>query len=67
MPKMKTNKSAKRRFKVTGTGKILRMKGMRSHFRRRKSARSQRAMDKMFEIAPSDRKRFKKLLPYGSK
>lgn len=66
MPKMKTRKSAKRRFKVTGTGKVMRMKGMRSHFRRRKSPRSQRSFDKMFEIAPSDRKRFKRLLPYGS-
>jgi len=67
MPKMKTRKSAQRRFKVTGTGKIMRMKGMRSHFRRRKAPRSQRAFDKMFEIAPSDRKKFKRLLPYGSK
>lgn len=67
MPKMKTRKSAKRRFKVTGSGKIMRMKGLRSHFRRRKSPRSQRAMDKMFEVSPSDRKRFKKLLPYGTK
>ena len=64
MPKMKTNKSAKRRFKVTGTGKVLRMKGMRSHFRRRKSPRSRRAFDKMFEVSSSDRKRFKRLLPY---
>jgi large subunit ribosomal protein L35 len=67
MPKMKTNKSAQRRFKVTGSGKIMRMKGMRSHFRRRKSPRNQRAFDKMFEVAPADRKRFKKLLPYGLK
>jgi len=67
MPKMKTRKSAKRRFKVTGTGKIMGMMGLRSHFRRRKSPRNQRAMDKMFEIAPSDRKKFKRLLPYGSK
>jgi large subunit ribosomal protein L35 len=67
MPKMKTRKSAKRRFKVTGSGKIMRMKGLRSHFRRRKSPRNQRAMDKMFEVSSSDRKRFKKLLPYGTK
>lgn len=66
MPKMKTRKSAKRRFKVTGTGKVMRMKGLRSHFRRRRAPRSRRAMDKMFEVSSADRKRFKRLLPYGS-
>jgi large subunit ribosomal protein L35 len=63
MPKMKTNKSAKRRFKVTGGGKVMRMKGLRSHLRRKKSPRSQRSFDKMIELAPSDRKRIKRLLP----
>lgn len=65
MPKMKTSKSAKRRFKVTGGGKIMRMKGLRSHLRRKKSSRSQRSYDKMFEVAPSDRKRLRRLLPYS--
>lgn len=63
MPKMKTNKSAKRRFKVTGGGKIMRMKGLRSHLRRKKSPRNLRSFDKMIELAPSDRKRIKRLLP----
>jgi large subunit ribosomal protein L35 len=66
MPKMKTRKAAKRRFKVTSTGKVMRMKGLRSHFRRRKSPRNQRAMDKMFEVSTTDRKRLKRMLPYGS-
>lgn len=65
MPKMKTNKSAKRRFKITGTGKIMRMKGLRSHNRRKKSPNSLRAMDKMFEVSPVYKKQFKKLLPYN--
>src|ERR687883_566581 len=34
MPKMKTHKGAAKRFKVTGTGKIMRTKHMKSHFRR---------------------------------
>ncbi len=65
MPKMKTNKQAQRRFKITGTGKIMRAKGMKSHLRRRKSPRTKRAFDRMFEVAPQDRKRIKRLLPYG--
>jgi len=44
MPKMKTNKAAARRFKITGKGKIMRAKGMKSHFRRRKSKRTKRLL-----------------------
>jgi len=65
MPKMKTNKQAARRFKITGTGKIMRTKGMKSHFRRRKSPRTRRMFDRMYEVSSADRKRIKQLLPYG--
>lgn len=67
MPKMKTNKQAARRFKVTGTGKIMRSKGLKSHLRRKKSPRSKRMFDKMMEVNAADRKRIKQLLPYGVK
>lgn len=67
MPKMKTNKAAARRFKISGSGKVMRAKGMKSHFRRRKAKRTKRMFDKMFEVAPQDRKRIKRLLPYGVK
>ncbi|HLT18709.1 MAG TPA: 50S ribosomal protein L35 [Thermomicrobiales bacterium] len=66
MPKMKTNKAAARRFRITAGGKVMRAKGMKSHFRRRKSKRTKRMFDKMFEVAPQDRKRIKRLLPYGA-
>lgn len=65
MPKMKTNKQAKRRFKITGTGKILRTKGGKSHFRRRKSTRVKQQLDKMQPVHKSDVKRIKRSLPYG--
>jgi len=65
MPKMKTNKQAARRFKVTGTGRILRAKGMKSHKRSKKSPRTKRMFDKMYELAPQDRQRVRRLLPYG--
>jgi large subunit ribosomal protein L35 len=42
MPKMKTHKGAKKRFHISGTGKVLRTKGPKGHFRRRKSARVKR-------------------------
>ncbi|HUG14520.1 MAG TPA: 50S ribosomal protein L35 [Thermomicrobiales bacterium] len=62
---MKTNKQAARRFKITGTGKILRTKGMKSHLRRKKSPRTKRMFDRMLEVNPADRKRIRRLLPYG--
>lgn len=65
MPKMKTNKSAKRRFKVTGTGKIMRTKGMKSHLRRKKSKRVSRQFDKMLPVSAADRQRLQRVLPYG--
>lgn len=63
--KMKTNSSAKRRFKITGSGKIMRMHGLKSHNRRKKAPRTKRAFDKMVELAPTDRKRIRRLLPNG--
>jgi large subunit ribosomal protein L35 len=64
--KLKTRKIALKRFKVTGSGKILRMKGLRSHLRRKKPARVRRLFDQMLPVAPSDRKRVRRMLPYGS-
>jgi large subunit ribosomal protein L35 len=64
--KLKTHKGAKKRFKVTATGKIMRAKGMKSHFRRRKAPRVKRQFDRMLEIDTTNEKRVKRLLPYGS-
>ena len=65
MPKMKTHKGAARRFKVTGSGKIMRTKHMKSHFRRRKSPRVKRMFDRMLPLDPSQEGNVKRLLPYG--
>ncbi len=65
MPKLKTNKSAKKRFKITGTGKIMRTKQMKSHRRRVKSPRVSRSFDKMFPVSAADVKRVSRALPYG--
>ena len=36
MPKIKTNKAAKKRFHITGSGKVMRTKGPKSHLRRKR-------------------------------
>ena len=63
--KIKTHRGAKKRFKITGTGKIMRMKGLRSHLRRRKSAHTRRGFDKMVPVAKGDVERLRKVMPYG--
>jgi large subunit ribosomal protein L35 len=65
MPKMKTHKGAARRFKITGTGKIMRTKHMKSHFRRKKSTRVKQMFDRMLPLDSSNRKQVRRLLPYG--
>ncbi|MFV1950100.1 MAG: 50S ribosomal protein L35 [Anaerolineales bacterium] len=62
--KMKTHKSTAKRFRKTGSGKILRTKGHHGHFRRRKSSRSLNDMKKMHEVESSGlKKRIKRLVP----
>jgi large subunit ribosomal protein L35 len=65
VPKIKTHKGAKSRFQVTGSGKIMRVKGGKSHLRRRKAKRTKRLFDETIPVSPADRARVKRLLPYG--
>ena len=65
MPKLKTHKAASRRFHVTGSGKIMRTKGGKSHLRRKKSKRAKRLYDEKLPLHPSDRARIKRLIPYS--
>ena len=65
--KLKTHKGAKRRFKVTATGKIMHAKGMKSHNRRKKSARVKRQFDRMLVMNDATVTRVKRLIPYGIK
>ncbi|HUT97208.1 MAG TPA: 50S ribosomal protein L35 [Dehalococcoidales bacterium] len=67
MPKLKTHKGAKSRFHITGSGKIMRVKGGKSHFRRRKPKRVRRLFDDTIPLNAADRVRIKRLLPYGVK
>ncbi|MFC1941659.1 50S ribosomal protein L35 [Chloroflexota bacterium] len=65
MPKLKTHKGAKSRFHITGRGKIMRVKGPKSHLRSHKAKRVKRLFDGMIELHPSDRKRISRLIPNG--
>ena len=67
MPKIKTHKSAERRFRISGTGIVMRSKQGSSHLRRNKSKRVKRAYDEMVPVAAVDQKRIKALLPYGAR
>lgn len=67
MPKIKTHKGVKGRFHITGTGKLMRTKGGKSHLRRKKPARVKRLYAEMIEVNAADVKRIKRLIPYGLK
>jgi len=67
LPKIKTHKGAKSRFHITGSGKIMRVKGGKSHLRRRKPKRVRRLFDDTIPLNAVDRQRIKRLLPYGVK
>jgi len=62
MPKVKTNSGAKKRFKLTGTGKIKRKHAFKSHILTKKETKQKRNLTKMTLVHPSDEKRIKNLL-----
>jgi len=62
MPKLKTHKGAAARFRTTGTGKIVRMKGHRSHLRRKKANRTKRLFGKTIAVSSADSKMIRRLL-----
>jgi large subunit ribosomal protein L35 len=64
MPKMKTNRSAAKRFRVTGTGKIRRASAGKQHLMRGKSASRLRKLKKNAIVSSGDEKRIALLIPY---
>ncbi|MEN9937200.1 MAG: hypothetical protein RLZZ387_3779 [Chloroflexota bacterium] len=67
MPKMKTHKSAAKRFTFTGSGKMMRASGRRGHFRRRKAIRLLQQLDKSQPVHKTNTRRLSIALPYGKK
>ncbi len=64
MPKMKTNRAAAKRLRVTGSGRVRRAKAGKSHLMRGKSSRRLRRLQKNDMVAKQDEKNAKRLLPY---
>ena len=66
MPKQKSNSAAKKRFKRTGTGKLLRRKGMKAHLLSKKSAKRKRSFRRTHEVHQHNKKEVNRLLGGGS-
>lgn len=66
MPKLKTHKAAAKRFKITGSGRVMRPKAWGNKKRLAKSARTKRQYDQFFEVPSGIAKVVQKLLPYGA-
>lgn len=62
MPKQKTHSGAKKRFKLSATGKLLRRRAMKSHLLERKSPKRKRSFGKDNPVAPGDTRAVKKQL-----
>lgn len=64
MPKMKTNKAAARRFKITGTGKILRRQSGKRHLNEWMSANDKRKLRGWAALSKDQLKNVQSLFPY---
>jgi large subunit ribosomal protein L35 len=62
MPKMKTNRSAAKRFRKTGSGKLRRQRAFSSHILTKKSPKRKRRLRTKTLVAKADEKRVKRLL-----
>ncbi len=66
--KLKTHKATSKRFRMTGSGKVVRTKGGKSHLRRRRSARTKRLLAEMLPVKGKRIvQRVKRLAPYLAK
>jgi large subunit ribosomal protein L35 len=65
MPKMKTHKGTAKRFRVTGSGKVIRGRATKRHILEKKSAKRKRKLRKTALVSPSDQKTVKRMLGLG--
>ncbi|MGH7576510.1 MAG: 50S ribosomal protein L35 [Longimicrobiales bacterium] len=65
MPKVKTNKSAAKRFSTTGTGKVKRRRANKSHILTKKSSKRKRRLRKPGLASKGDERRIKRMLTGG--
>ena len=64
MLKMKTKRAAAKRFKVTGTGKLMRNKAYKRHILTKKSTKRKRNLRQAAVVDATNVKNMKKILPY---
>ena len=64
MPKIKTNRAAAKRFKVTGTGKLKRSKAYKRHILTKKTRKNKRNLRKAAIVDMTNVKAMRKILPY---
>ncbi|HPE28883.1 MAG TPA: 50S ribosomal protein L35 [Candidatus Mcinerneyibacteriales bacterium] len=64
MPKIKTRRAAAKRFRVTGSGKVVRHKAYKSHILTKKSAKRKKNLRQSTLVDKSDYKRVKDMIPY---
>ncbi|MBI3636537.1 MAG: 50S ribosomal protein L35 [Candidatus Rokubacteria bacterium] len=64
MPKMKTKRGARKRLKMTASGKLMRHKGWKSHLLEAKSPKRRRHLREGKSIDKADEPRMKRLVPY---
>ncbi|MEE4542987.1 50S ribosomal protein L35 [Streptomyces sp. V4-01] len=62
MPKNKTHSGTSKRFKITGSGKVLRERAGKRHLLEHKPSSKTRALTGTVEVSPADAKKIKKLL-----
>jgi large subunit ribosomal protein L35 len=65
MPKMKTNRGAAKRFRVTGTGKIVYSRSNSNHIMTKKTSKRKRTLRKSDVIDKSNKVMVKRLIPYS--
>ena len=65
MPKMKTKKSAAKRFKVTGKGVIKRARATKRHILTKRTTKNKRQLRGMVEMAPGDARSAQAMMPYA--
>jgi large subunit ribosomal protein L35 len=62
MPKLKSNRAARKRFRKTATGKIVRRKAYKSHILTKKTSKRKRQLGKSAVVTPANRKRVRRML-----
>ena len=64
MPKMKSHRGAAKRFKMTGTGKLVRRKANKQHILTKKSSKRKRKLRQAALVSSAEAKRLKQMLPH---